>query len=131
MVKAILDGRKTVTRRVVKPQPPADKQRSAWYEPGIMGWAPPEIPSQHWHRVRCPYGQPGDRLWVREAFAFTDAHEPSYIGSIEYRADGKCMAVDYGQVTVAAPHNCDPLRFDGHGSPASTCPAGPAASPWK
>ncbi|WP_341929711.1 hypothetical protein [Methyloversatilis discipulorum] len=69
MVRAILAGTKTQTRRVVKPQPLGDKPRSAWFEPGVMGWAPPEIPSQAWHRVRCPYGQPGDRLWVREAFS--------------------------------------------------------------
>lgn len=68
MVRAILAGTKTQTRRVVKPQPLGDKPRSAWFEPGVMGWAPPEIPSQAWHRVRCPYGQPGDRLWVRETF---------------------------------------------------------------
>ncbi|URI08938.1 hypothetical protein MW290_25555 [Aquincola tertiaricarbonis] len=75
MVRALLAGTKTQTRRVVKQQPPADKQRSAWYEPGVMGWAPPEAPSQHWHRIRCPYGQPGDRLWVREAFAGSIAYE--------------------------------------------------------
>lgn len=68
MVRAILADAKTQTRRVVKPQPLGDKPRSAWFEPGVMGWAPSEIPSQAWHRVRCPYGQPGDRLWVRETF---------------------------------------------------------------
>lgn len=73
MVRALLAGTKTQTRRAVKPQPLGDKPRSAWFEPGVMGWAPPEIPSQAWHRVRCPYGQPGDRLWVREAFM----HEPA------------------------------------------------------
>lgn len=75
MVRAILAGTKTQTRRVVKQQPPADKQRSAWYEPGVMGWAPPEVPSQHWHRVRCPYGQPGDRLWVRETWRVGRKHD--------------------------------------------------------
>lgn len=58
MVRAILAGTKNQTRRVVKPQPPADKPRSAWFEPGVMGWAPPDFPSQYWHRVRCPYGMP-------------------------------------------------------------------------
>lgn len=86
MVRALLAGTKTQTRRVVKPQPPADKQRSAWYEPGIMGWAPPEIPSQHWHRVRCPYGQPGDRLWVREAW-----RESGEGSAWHYAADGTIL----------------------------------------
>jgi len=49
MVRAILEGRKTMTRRVIKPQPVG-----AWAAPG---------------KTACPYGQPGDRLWVRETFA--------------------------------------------------------------
>lgn len=49
MVRAILDGRKTQTRRVIKPQPDGP-----WAAPG---------------RTMCPYGQPGDRLWVRETWA--------------------------------------------------------------
>lgn len=58
MVQALIAGTKTQTRRVVKPQPPTDKPRAAWFEPGVMGWAPPDVPSQDWHRVRCPYGIP-------------------------------------------------------------------------
>lgn len=67
MVRAILEGRKTQTRRVVKPQPVIDR---TW----LGGWK---------HETRkattalgsplianaCPYGQPGDRLWVRETWA--------------------------------------------------------------
>lgn len=50
MVRAILAGTKTQTRRVVKPAPRT-----------VDG-----VPD--WKSVRCPYGQPGDRLWVRETF---------------------------------------------------------------
>ncbi len=59
MVRAILDGTKTQTRRVVKLRngqymPPSEKA-------DINGWR---------QMLRaCPYGQPGDRLWVRETFA--------------------------------------------------------------
>jgi hypothetical protein len=53
MVRAILDGSKTQTRRAVKPQPqelaPNPSGRAVLHEP-------------------CPYGLPGDRLWVREGF---------------------------------------------------------------
>jgi hypothetical protein len=67
MVRAILEGRKTVTRRVIKPQPSphahttsADgSPMSSWWETGK------DI-------VRCPYGKSGDRLWVREAWQADD-----------------------------------------------------------
>jgi hypothetical protein len=79
MVRAILDGRKTQTRRVVKAQPPPD----AWvtvehYHPIVIdrhGDMQPgeEIFGAHWNDgecgLRCPYGAPGDQLWVREGFA--------------------------------------------------------------
>lgn len=62
MVRALLDGTKTQTRRVIKPQPthfnPAGVPRLA--NP-ISG--PAKV-------IACPYGQPGDRLWVRESFDF-------------------------------------------------------------
>lgn len=69
MVRAILEGRKWQTRRVMKPQPTAQL-----YQIGATNeWAPPDprdadVPHLAC-AVRCPYGAPGDRLWVREAFA--------------------------------------------------------------
>jgi len=54
MVRAILDGRKTQTRRIVKPQPDHghDYNDGAGYRPQIGDT-----------EITCPYGQPGDRLW--------------------------------------------------------------------
>lgn len=66
MVRAILSGRKTHTRRVVKPQPPEGWDRACWFSAPVMGWTRNEAPSAEWHKVRSPYGQPGDLLWVRE-----------------------------------------------------------------
>lgn len=77
MVRAILDGTKTQTRRVVKL--PHDNPLGRW-EPTTFGGpdggrtkAGETIPLQGgiWHTrtgdsLGCPYGQPGDRLWVRE-----------------------------------------------------------------
>jgi hypothetical protein len=77
MVRAILDGSKTQTRRTVKPQP------AEWLHPMPCpsttpeGWQGPLDHSLWAHEGdehdgesrRCPYGQPGDRLWVREADA--------------------------------------------------------------
>lgn len=66
MVRAILDGTKTQTRRAMPDQV---------MEPGIVQMAGPghcEIINGHGVRIagfRCRYGQPGDRLWVRESGA--------------------------------------------------------------
>lgn len=62
MVRAILNGQKTVTRRVVK---------SDWIQ---SDRAPLETSTGVFHfwcsgEHVCPYGIPGDRLWVREAWA--------------------------------------------------------------
>ncbi|EPA2391887.1 TPA: hypothetical protein ACRMT2_001629 [Pseudomonas aeruginosa] len=62
MVRAILEGRKTVTRRVVKPQPDF-----------LGSMVDPNTPFKTLDaglhaRITCPYGEPGDRLWVRETW---------------------------------------------------------------
>ena len=78
MVKAILHGRKTQTRRVVKPQPPAETSEvfTGWYHPTVTDRHGEEHPGPQTYgawsadggwATPCPYGQPGDRLWVREA----------------------------------------------------------------
>lgn len=59
MVRALLAGTKTQTRRVIKPQP------THFNPAGVPRRVRPEGGSSH--VIRCPYGQPGDRLWVREA----------------------------------------------------------------
>ena len=66
MVRAILSGAKTATRRLVKPQPPSNCVRPMAYE-GVWTW---EF-LRHGVHVGpvCPYGAPGDALWVRETHA--------------------------------------------------------------
>lgn len=87
MVRALLVGRKTQTRRIVKPQPepvPADY-------PGPTGhWWPSnahrtmlhvEAEMQKWAGLAghcCPFGQPGDRLWVRECFTLESCRHLDY-----------------------------------------------------
>lgn len=81
MVRAILDGRKSQTRRVVKfckGGPFADHRH--WptcyrTHDGGWGWCDGDapIPAMFDRPGKlCPYGQPGDRLWVREAFCYGD-----------------------------------------------------------
>jgi hypothetical protein len=71
MVQALLAGAKTQTRRIIKPQP-IDIKIGQSIVPSACG--------------KCLYGQPGDRLWVREAFAFYGM-EASTLPPVFYRAD--------------------------------------------
>jgi hypothetical protein len=73
MVRALLDGSKTQTRRVVKPQPEAEHGGEPyWFVGGYRAWrargCTDPIRSGSHNEIACPYGKPGDRLWVRETF---------------------------------------------------------------
>lgn len=100
MVRAILDGRKTQTRRVVYGISPLNK-----YEGIIVGTVPQEranLGKHNWAdhetgesiNALCPYGEAGDRLWVRETFASRvfDEHETPTLAKRKhytmYRANG-------------------------------------------
>lgn len=78
MVRAILEGRKAVTRRGVKPQPPATsvvrKRGCAW---DWSFWADCDIG----HMIKLPY-HPGDILWVRETW------NGDWCDHYIYKADG-------------------------------------------
>ena len=77
MVRAILDGRKTQTRRVVKPQP--NVVHAIYNDASI---ATNLLFRKCDQRIHCPYGQPGNRLWVRETWARDDED-----GAVMFRAD--------------------------------------------
>lgn len=86
MVSEILADRKTATRRVVKLPPSYEAGEVGHFERCGAGWAlycdpGPSI------LLRCPYGQPGDRLWVRETWRGLDGWRPENGHLIEYRAD--------------------------------------------
>lgn len=70
MVRAILEGRKTQTRRVIK-------------DCYLLGGPPTDELLK-----LCPYGQRGDRLWVREAFHICPHHEDYF-----YRADDENLPI--------------------------------------
>ena len=82
-VRAILGGRKTQTRRVIKPQPTAVDE--------MYG------PNKYWLKMdtytitehHCPYGRVGDRLWVRETWHHAGPERTP--GYVSYRADGEFM----------------------------------------
>ena len=74
MVRAILDGRKTKTRRPLKPQPDSVHDGAPyWNIGGYRAWEflknPPAILRKaRVNTFKCPFGKVGDRLWVRETF---------------------------------------------------------------
>nr|WP_314424857.1 hypothetical protein [uncultured Erwinia sp.] len=100
MVRAILDGRKTQTRRIVKVQPEspafglryiieatktADIGKYFWSESNAIG-----------NRARstlfpCPFGQPGERLWVRETCQAVELE--SGLDVVRYAADSADIPV--------------------------------------
>lgn len=78
MVRAILDGRKTQTRRIMKPQPEPCPRGGHWWSSNVFktmlhveeemqngkgGWAGLVGDA-------CPFGDVGERIWVRETFGF-------------------------------------------------------------
>lgn len=91
MVRAILDGNKTQTRRVVKPQPPISTVSIGTYhhpDPRPHFWACDGGSLLDWAKP-CPYGQPGDRLYVREAWQHANHPLGPYQAGVPvfYRAD--------------------------------------------
>ncbi|AKZ85336.1 Uncharacterised protein [Enterobacter hormaechei] len=89
MVRAILDGRKTQTRRIMKVQPQPSKSR-----PGDFWFSSKKLESMvhvsdlvpgnslisdchlFFQEHCCPYGAVGDRIWVRETWAEAGASAP-------------------------------------------------------
>ena len=95
MVMAILNGRKTQTRRVVTPQP--DKTHDGepyWNIGGYRAWSNrgiTDVLRMGGNEISCPYGKPGDRLWVRETWgpgihALCAKYDRDY--HVVYAADG-------------------------------------------
>ncbi len=112
MVRAILDGRKTQTRRKMKPRPPSGVPEGVYCDPyngnfehftfwtqddkmcnGLIGNVKIKgNPTCHW---KCPYGVPGDRLWVRETWREPEDHEGFEGGVVIYAASEMDAAVKW------------------------------------
>lgn len=93
MVRALLDGSKTQTRRIYKNRKHPDSG---------CDMAASELVCEPQHVIDriCPYGQAGDRLWVKETWSEVGTMDP---GSIVYRADyPACVPAEYQNVPPAA-----------------------------
>ena len=81
MVRAILEGRKTQTRRVMNTQPPFVSADEAYATAAYRG--------------KCPYGQPGDRLWVKETAIIAPKHWNDGTDCNTYGEEGLPRMVQY------------------------------------
>ncbi|EDS7120635.1 hypothetical protein S715_002796 [Salmonella enterica subsp. enterica] len=69
MVRAILEGRKTQTRRPVKPQPELTQNSGFSWNGVVYGAGSNDRETnRNFAHAKCPFGKPGDRIWVRETF---------------------------------------------------------------
>ena len=103
MIRALLDGRKTQTRRIIKPSPEfcgggRSRDPQNWNDPDAWGWE--NYDEGCWNLLSegytgRPFYAPGDRLWVREAWRFDaewdDCPPREFDGAdaIHYEADGE------------------------------------------
>ena len=111
MVRAILEGRKIVTRREIKPRMRSADIQFELHQQTDGSWRPMHTFDESCmdnqgteHPIVCPYGKPGDRLWVRETWYcnhfevqqgpylqpadMTDLDQAREDGELAYAADG-------------------------------------------
>ena len=120
MVKAILDGRKTQIRRVIKPQPPSDAKPCTCTR--VKHFYIDKVPSptdrlectSDVMTIKCPYGQVGDRLWVRETWQVDDWNYPNHKEAVlkenlEFRADATTEEEYYNYLGWKSPLHLDKI----------------------
>ena len=92
MVRALLEDRKTQTRRILKPQPQVGTEKVLEYHGNLFyPWSDSGsrlLPDQHW---KCPHGAPGDRLWVKESIVRGYGND---MQMSRYSADGMPTVAD-------------------------------------
>lgn len=109
MIKAILreENPKTVTRRVITPQPILDKLGWAWF-PGNSPFAKVQTDSKSEKAIAIklrpyyPYGKPGDRLWVKETWQAYNLSGESYSSLVKEK---KAQAELYNWAVVSKATN--------------------------
>ncbi len=125
MVLAILEGRKTQTRRVINPQPCEWAER---FEPapfkgyGIEGGGWIQMTKDEYKQLgmaHCRYGKPGDRLWVRETWKCEEL-SPSGEDGVRFRADNAFVMIE--NTREASDRWCDARREYGKWRPSIFMP---------
>ncbi|MEC7314245.1 hypothetical protein Q5681_19275 [Klebsiella pneumoniae] len=119
MVRAILDGRKTQTRRVMKVQPESNQlglllitDSTKRSDIGKYHWAESNATGNHVRSklFSCPFGAAGDRIWVRETFCPVD--DTQYGGEkwVDYRATPRYEA-SHPAGWDSAPNDAEALKL--------------------
>lgn len=104
MVRALLDGRKTQTRRIVKRQFGADADPEEMSAVSTEGFQIAGHSGRWWDAgissaddaIRCPYGVPGDTLWVKETWRPKAARQDWDL-DVTYAADGETRTIKDGE----------------------------------
>lgn len=109
MVRAILAGKKAQTRRIVREQALISDVAGGGIEPAVW-W-----PRRGDNLIPCPYGAPGDELWVRET-AWYDRKPLTSIGNLErcFFSDGwvRFESGQNGEIPGSVEDNS--VRLDGN-----------------
>lgn len=103
-ITAIFDNRKSMTRRIINPQPPVECEyiingaQSHALCRSIKDnnlWVPPTAKSKD-HRLPCPFGKPGDRLYVKEGFLYRLGGEAVIYRNSLHRFDAAGIGALFG-----------------------------------
>ncbi|MGN5574276.1 hypothetical protein [Enterobacter sp. Lyrl_3] len=129
MVRAILDGRKTQTRRPVNPQPELTAGSGFSWKGWVYGSGSTDRETnKNFAHVACPHGKPGDRIWVRETFSCIgneDGHPVDAEGNLCSREDAQRI---YRASAIQKPRNYgiwtspDGFDFEGTWTPSIHMP---------
>ncbi|OJB11856.1 hypothetical protein [Burkholderia ubonensis] len=137
MVRAILEGRKTQTRRIAIPKRScidfiggAPKDGPDWNDPACWGFE--DVNTGVWWALRgddqcrqlpCPHGEPGDHLWVRESFWGCDApgygdqpcvvYDDEWHGKQYHPAEIRPWARRFGRIpSIHMPRDCSRITLE-------------------
>lgn len=123
MVRAILEGRKTQTRRVIRP---LLGPGASWISWEGVGWKPigllKDIPSEAMSRMLYPHGERGDRMWVRETFAATGKVRVAYRADMTTWGVANAHDLSTNEVTPHAKVLPGKLQFEPRWAPAIHMP---------
>lgn len=118
-INAIRRGDKTQTRRIISPQPPPGYLFREWVnDTGLSARFENQTEPLGMWTKRCPYGDVGDRLWIREVWGLGCRPDPfdGCVDGIEYKADVVLLEDDREDLPMRRiPTGAEYDRYEGKG----------------